>query len=53
MKIYLATQIIINDGQDRALSAMNKRERLLSYYHSKEKECDLERYVKTGRNDKK
>ncbi len=52
MKIYLATWLV-EPEQGKSLTKNKKNERLLSYYHSKEKECDLERYVKTGRNDKK
>ena len=32
MKIYFATQIIINDGQDKSLTIKEAKNRLLSYY---------------------
>ena len=47
MKIYLSTQIIINDGQDISLNKKNKLERLLAYFYLK-KESDIKKYVLTG-----
>ena len=42
MKIYLATQIQINDSQDLSLTKQWKQERLLSYVYLKsERERDL------------
>ena len=50
MKIYLATWLF-ESSHGEALTKMNKKERLLSYFHVLQKKDDFVRYVKTGRND--
>ena len=52
MKIYLATWLL-EPSHGEALTKMNKKERLLSYFHVLQKKDDFVRYVKTGRNDEK
>jgi len=49
MKIYLATQIIINDHQDTSLTKMGGHKRLLPYYYLlKISEDEFVNYIKTG-----
>ncbi len=50
MKIYLATWLF-EPSQGYALTKTKNKERLISYYHSKEKEGEVKKYIKTGRND--
>lgn len=50
MKIYLATWLL-EPSHGQALTKMNKKERLLSYFHVLQKKDDFVRYVKTGRNN--
>ncbi len=52
MKIYLATWLL-EPHQGGVLTKANKRERLISYYHTMAKEDELGHYAKTGRNDKR
>ncbi len=49
MKIYLATWLL-EKSQGDTLTKIKKNERLLSYYHTKEKESEFADYCKTGRN---
>jgi len=49
MKIYLATWLL-EPQQGEVLTKINKRERLLSYYHIIQKMNEFLFYVKTGRN---
>lgn len=52
MKIYLATWLL-EVAQGVALTKCFAKNRLISYWHTKEKQKELPRYIKTGRNDKK
>ena len=50
MKIYLST--FVGGSEDESLTKLNKKERLVSYYHLKQKGVtkeQLERYKKTGK----
>lgn len=47
MKIYLATWLL-EKGQGVTLTACDKNERLISYYHTIEKKEELLNYIKTG-----
>ena len=49
MKIYLATWLL-EISQGESLTKANGRHRLLSYFHTKEKEADFDQYCKTGTN---
>lgn len=49
MKIYLATWLF-EPKQGEALTTSGAKNRLLSYYHTTEKENEFRGYVKTGRN---
>ena len=51
MKIYLATWLLeVSQGQ--SLTKAKSKHRLLSYFHTREKEEDLDEYVKTGKQKK-
>lgn len=54
MKIYLAT-VLSDTTQGASLTRRAKRERLVSYYNisSAKKEGEFEKYVSTGRNDRR
>lgn len=47
MKIYLATWVL-EESQGVTLTKQNKRERLLSFYHTKQKIKKFITYIKTG-----
>jgi len=47
MKIYLATWLL-EKAQGTVLTKKDKKSRLLSYFHTKEKEKEVKRYVLTG-----
>lgn len=49
MKIYLATWLF-ETSQGVSLNKANNHQRLLSYYHSKEKPEEFKYYSKTGAN---
>lgn len=49
MKIYLATWLL-EESQGKTLTKIGKNNRLISYYHTKEKEEYLINYIKTGKN---
>jgi len=48
MKIYLVTWLF-EPHQGEVLTKLKKRERLLNYYHTKEKEKRFEKYISSGR----
>lgn len=48
MKIYLSTWLF-EKSQGESLTKTEKKERLLSYFHTKEKEADMQYYCETGR----
>ncbi len=50
MKIYLATWLF-EPEQGNALTASKAEHRLLSYYHTKDREDELVGYVKEGTNE--
>jgi len=49
MKIYLATWLLEVE-QGNSLTKIDKRERLLSYYHIVQKIKEFSNYIKTGMN---
>ena len=49
MKIYLATWLFESE-QGRVLTKIGKRERLLSFYHTTQKQEGFKRYITHGRN---
>ena len=51
VKLYLATWLL-EISQGESLTKANGRHRLLSYFHTKEKEADFDQYCKTGTNRK-
>lgn len=52
MKIYLATWLL-EPSQGTTLTLINAKQRLTSYYHTKEKKDDFSEYLKTGQVAKK
>ncbi len=48
MKIYLATWLL-EKSQGISLTKVGAFTRLISYYHTKEKEKELHQYIKTGK----
>ena len=48
MKVYLATWIL-EKSQGETLTKMNKKSRLLSFYHTIEKLNDFKHYLKFGK----
>lgn len=50
MRIFLATWLL-EAGQGTALTLAGGRRRLVSFFHTKEKEAQFDGYVITGRND--
>lgn len=48
MKIYLATWIL-EESQGITLSKKNKKERLLSFFHTIQKIQIFRKYIKTGK----
>lgn len=48
MKIYFATWLL-EVSQGRSLTKKRAKTRLISYYHTKEKEIEFPKYIKTGR----
>lgn len=51
MKIYLATWLL-EPHQGRVLTKKKQTQRLISYYHTREKKKQFPGYIKTGRNPK-
>ena len=51
LKIYLATWLL-EKNQGIALTNVNADTRLISYWHTKEKEKELITYIQTGTNGK-
>ena len=51
MKIYLATWLLEPAQADHLTNAKNKN-RLVSYYHTKDKQSQISTYVRTGRCSK-
>jgi hypothetical protein len=49
VKLYLATWLL-EVSQGESLTKANGNHRLLSYFHTKEKEADFDQYCKTGTN---
>jgi len=49
-KIYLATWLL-EVSQGESLTNAGGNQRLLSYFHTKEKESEFPHYCKTGRNE--
>lgn len=49
MRIYLATWLL-EISQGESLTKAGGNSRLLSYFHTKQKEADFKRYCKTGMN---
>ena len=49
MKVYLATWLF-EISQGESLTATKAKRRLLSYFHTKEKQKEFPHYVKTGLN---
>ena len=47
MKVYLST-MMSDKGQTIALTKMDKRERLLSYYYTRAYHASIKQYIKTG-----
>jgi len=50
MKIYLATWLF-EISQGESLTNREYKSRLLSYYHTKEKEEEFKQYCETGKNE--
>jgi len=50
MKIYLATWLL-EKSQGDSLTKAKSKNRLLSYFHTKEKEDQFQNYIKTGQNE--
>ena len=50
MRIYLATWLL-EKSQGDTLTKVNKRERLVSYYHTVERAHEFEQYIRTGTNE--
>jgi hypothetical protein len=50
MKIYLATWLL-EVSQGEALTKIKANRRLLSYFHTKEKEDQFSTYCRTGTNE--
>ena len=50
MKIYLATWLH-EPEQGRAMTVVGKKERLLSFWHTRERESEFGQYITTGRNE--
>lgn len=50
MKVYLATWLF-EKTQGEALTNKKNKNRLLSYFHTKQKKEHFKKYVKTGRNN--
>ncbi len=48
MKIYLATWLL-EKSQGRTLTKKKANTRLISYFHTREKEAEFPKYIKTGR----
>lgn len=48
MTIYIATWLL-EKSQGQALTKVGKDDRLVSFYHTKEKADELERYIETGK----
>ena len=51
MRIYLATWLL-EISQGESLTRVGANSRLLSYFHTKDKESEFPEYCKTGRNKK-
>lgn len=49
MRIYLATWLF-EPAQGKSMTKAKNKRRLLSFFHTKEKEDQLDDYIKTGRN---
>ena len=50
MRIFLATWLL-EISQGESLTKANGNHRLLSFFHTKEKESDFKRYCETGTNE--